>query len=535
MTRKNSNSQENEWNSFDQSMESLLGGANAPLTSSRRRTVSSAGLDPSPSSLHSDIMPQQVTNEVSASAQMPRHQPTTGQAQEESLKDDGMFSCAACGNKKSSYAEISKHVQDDHVGDDMELVLASILLPDQGLLREYQCGVKSCGHKILGGSDQELRDHIRTTHGEFYINICSGRNLVRMCRICDGKFESDSLLTEHIANWHPIEMFATKTEPEETPEPKMEVNVKEEYVPEIPKLPSKVHSKERKDRRPRVPESSSVTAFRMSVAHMDLEKPRKRKLSESIKERLTMISPSPSGAKKSKSSLSRDSNDNLLEETDLKYRLLKIRAEKVKTKAVYCEACARTTKDWSNHRFSLEHIQNDKKLRCHFCPKRFWNSELKSHISKEHKGCSFTCNVTSSCRVRLMALDKLTTHINEKHRDQVDQLIRQFGHGWQSNYVSSTHLGMNNFFLLPSDLRKLSCRVCGLWHLGQDQSALEKHFREEHPNLPPSAYNTNIIFECRVCSGMLFGSETHLLTHFQVIFNFYNFYSSCFIISSRFL
>merc|ERR1712130_453849 len=70
-----------------------------------------------------------------------------------------------------------------------------------------------------------------------------------------------------------------------------------------------------------------------------------------------------------------------------------------------------------------------------------------------------------------MNLDKLTEHINEKHRDQVDELIRHFGQNWETNFVSATHLGMNNFYLLPSDLR--------------------------------------------VCSGMLFGSETHLLNHFK--------------------
>ena len=132
----------------------------------------------------------------------------------------------------------------------------------------------------------------------------------------------------------------------------------------------------------------------------------------------------------------------------------------------------------------------------------------------EHKGCSFTCNVTKSCSVRLMNLDKLTEHINDKHRDQVDELIRHFGQNWESNFVSATHLGINNFYLLPSDLRKLSCRICGLTVLSQDQSALEAHFRQQHPELSQTNYQGSILFECRVCCGMLFGSETHLLNHF---------------------
>ena len=125
--------------------------------------------------------------------------------------------------------------------------------------------------------------------------------------------------------------------------------------------------------------------------------------------------------------------------------------------------------------------------------------------------------MSKDCHVRLMNLDKMTEHINKKHRDQVEELIRQFGQNWESNFVSATHLGMNNFFLLPSDLRKLSCRLCGLKHLSQDQSALDDHFKREHPDLPMSQYSDSILFECRVCGGMLFGSETHLLNHFREV------------------
>ena len=69
--------------------------------------------------------------------------------------------------------------------------------------------------------------------------------------------------------------------------------------------------------------------------------------------------------------------------------------------------------------------------------------------------------------------------------------------------MSSTHLGMNNFFLLPSDLRKLTCRLCDREHLSQDQSALEKHFQEEHPLLARAEYTNNIIFGCRVCRKLI--------------------------------
>ena len=119
MTRVNS--QENEWNSFDQSMESLLGGCLAPSNgptdqSSRQRTASSSGLAPSPSSLHSDIIPQQFSHENPEPGVIPGYPPMTDQQQlamaDPMATAEGMFSCAACGHKKSSYTEISKHVQE---------------------------------------------------------------------------------------------------------------------------------------------------------------------------------------------------------------------------------------------------------------------------------------------------------------------------------------------------------------------------------------------------------------------------------------
>ena len=103
---------------------------------------------------------------------------------------------------------------------------------------------------------------------------------------------------------------------------------------------------------------------KMSRAHMDLELPsRKRKNSESVKDRLTMA---PSAVIKEAKM-----TEEASEKYDLKYKLQKIREAKSGKRRIFCEACCRSTKDWSNHKFSLEHIQNDKKARCHFCPKRF--------------------------------------------------------------------------------------------------------------------------------------------------------------------
>jgi len=548
--RRNSN--ENEWNSFDQSMESLLGGS-----SNRTRTYSSSGHAPSPSSTHSDQQPQQLTSPPPS--QQPQHIPVIGDPsprptqpkiestpksasnlpvlvtpRKETVKDENcqfcpspphghdykcvdpkhssvLFTCAACGLVNESYEEVSKHVQDHHVGDDMELVLASIIVPaNVELMKEFQCGIKSCGRRFIGLKEADLINHIRTTHGDYYVKIFNGRNIVRMCRICKGKFESDQSLTDHISQWHPFNIFAnsnglnqdTGTEAA-TPQPPMEdVKITKKDEGEIKKVANV--------------KSTPSVRVPVTMAHMDLELPsRKRKISESVKERLTFAPSSNPASKAKEPKVEEPAAKDLPEQYDLKYKLKKIREAKITIRRTYCEACCRTTKDWSNHKFSLEHIQNDKKARCHFCPRRFRFEELKGHVTLEHKGCSFTCNVSKNCNVRLMNLDKLTEHINEKHRDQVDELIRHFGQNWETNFVSSTHLGMNNFYLLPSDLRKLSCRICELTILSQDQSALESHFRQEHPELNQSNYNNSIRFECRVCSGMLFGSETHLLNHFK--------------------
>jgi len=551
--RRNSN--ENEWNSFDQSMESLLGGSN-----NRPRTYSSSGQAQSPSSTHSDQQPQQLTSTPLPATQQPQHIPVIGDpslrkhqqktepiapkstsnlpvlvtTRKETVKDDichfcpspphghdytcddpkhsnVLFTCAACGLVQESYEEVSKHVQDHHVGDDMELVLASIVVPASvDLMKEFQCGIKSCGRRFIGLKEEDLINHIRITHGDYYVKIFNGRNIVRMCRICKGKFESDQALTDHISQWHPFNIFANNNGL--NPDPATKVVASKPLMDDI-KITKKEEGVNKKVAN--VKPNSSVRVP-VTMAHMDLELPsRKRKNSESVKERLTIAPSSNSASKLNEPKVEELKSNDLPEQYDLKYKLKKIREAKITVRRTYCEACCRTTKDWSNHKFSLEHIQNDKKARCHFCPRRFRFEELKGHVTIEHKGCSFTCNVSKTCNVRLMNLDKLTEHINEKHRDQVDELIRHFGQNWESNFVSSTHLGMNNFYLLPSDLRKLSCRICELTILSQDQSALESHFRQEHPELSQSNYNNSIRFECRVCSGMLFGSETHLLNHFK--------------------
>ena len=543
MSRKNS--QENDWDRFDESILSVT-------TGSGRRRTESGGPSPSPGSAHSDRQPHLVTSQPSQSLSIPvinqrvwtreqqTHRPLSTLSapevrlpipkSETSDKDDSstdcnfcnvplevskahdphteaMFSCAACGEQRTSYEEISKHVQDSHVGDDMELVLASIIIPSSvKMLKEFKCGIKSCGRRFIGRDEKDLLDHISNTHGPYYIKICKGRNLVRLCRICSGIFESDAALTDHILQWHPAAMFANDNEescealeagqppPPHSQDPSFNVVMREDTEEEPEK---RGHFKR----------------IKTSVPHMDLEKlSRKRKISESIKDRLTLTT----------DHLKRSKTDILIEETpqdpidrgDLKHKLKKIREAKDQSSNVFCEACYRSTNDWPNHKYCLEHIKNDKKARCHFCPKRFWIDETRRHMARHHRGSSFTCN---KCGIKLISLDKMTEHINAKHRDEVKQLIVRFGQYWESDYVSANHLGMNNFFLIPSDLRRLSCRVCGRFFLGQDQTALEQHFRLEHSQLARSQYTEHIRFECRVCSGVLFGSEAHLLKHFKEV------------------
>ena len=103
------------------------------------------------------------------------------------------FVCAACGQRDVDYEEMVKHVETEHVGDDQELVRASILIPDNiHLLKTFQCGIKTCARKLIGLTELDLKEHIRRNHGEFYIHMGQGRNLVRLCRLCPSvKFVSD--------------------------------------------------------------------------------------------------------------------------------------------------------------------------------------------------------------------------------------------------------------------------------------------------------------------------------------------------------
>eukprot|EP00092_Neocalanus_flemingeri_P016933 GFUD01018312.1.p1 GENE.GFUD01018312.1~~GFUD01018312.1.p1 ORF type:complete len:1199 (+),score=288.84 GFUD01018312.1:311-3598(+) len=462
------------------------------------------------------------------------------------------FLCAACGQRMVEYEDMVKHVESDHVGDDQELVRASIVIPDNiHLLKTFQCGIKSCGRKLVGLTELDLKEHIRRNHGEFYIHMGQGRNLVRLCRLCPStKFVSDQALTEHLQQTHPLALFANMESNEILPavvlssssrKPVLRDTLSERedrtgtevrgssrerldvwYFRDQNRTENRASGASRRD------ESSHATD--MNKYSRDIENPSRIKPSFDRKprKRLNIISHEGFEHRESKQKLHHGESQRFSmspsepsrkgDKIDLKYKLKKIRESKnISLARVFCQACNSSTREWPNHKFSLQHTQNNKKARCLYCPKRLWFSQLKSHVVSAHKGCSFSCNVSSSCLVRLMDLEKLTDHINEKHREQVEHLCQQFGKNWQSWYVSSHHLAKSNFFLLPSDLRKLSCRLCGLRFLGQAQEALELHFQLEHSDLSSSRYKATTLYECRACDGMLFGSESYLLEHFTQV------------------
>merc|ERR1719154_558904 len=90
------------------------------------------------------------------------------------------------------------------------MIRASIVIPDNMLLlKMFQCGIKSCGRKLTGLTELDLKEHIRRNHGEFYIHMGQGRNMLRLCRLCPNiKFVSDQALTEHVQQAHPVGLFA---------------------------------------------------------------------------------------------------------------------------------------------------------------------------------------------------------------------------------------------------------------------------------------------------------------------------------------
>ena len=400
------------------------------------------------------------------------------------IAKDLLFSCAACGLCEAvEYKTVEDHVKAEHVGEDQELVTASIRVPSaRDALKTFQCGVKTCGRQFVGAKEADLKKHIGDVHGEYYIDVLEGRNIVRICRVCSGKFSSDEELTNHIQVWHPRAVFATAEETKM--EDSLPFTLSRSASPEVNR---NVITRPEELEKPRVRE-----------AFMDIEK-RERKTSESVRDRLRLTV-----GKKMKE----DEESFKVKAQDLKYKLRKFRE-------IYCEACEMWTSDWYWHKLSSDHRRNDKLLiRCLYCPKRLHHSNLKSHLAGEHAGSSFTCCVTPYCSVSLIDVSQMVEHINNSHGRFVCSLIQNQGVHWEVK-IPQLSKDLKSLMRLPSDLRRLTCRKCELSFLSQDQSALEEHFRLNHPDLNSAQYTENIVYTCRACLGVVFGSEKHLLKHCQ--------------------
>ena len=398
---------------------------------------------------------------------------------------DLMFSCAACGVEDADYKTLERHVKAQHVGEDHELVLASIWVPETlDALKTFQCGVKSCGIQYIGAKEGDLRAHIISEHGEYYVNICSGRNLIRICRICSGKFSSDEELTHHIQMWHSSKCFANAEQKKQ-----LTARLNASFSPEVNRnvITRPEEREERKNYQP----------IRVSKPHMDLEK----KKTECVKDRLTFSQ-----------KLNEEDENNVEEDDfDLKHKLKKFREK-------YCEACQVSTRDWAEHKLSSAHQANDrKKVRCLYCPRRLMYSHLKDHLKREHRGMSFTCNVGHYCDVSLMDISKMVEHINDNHKKCVSSVIETYGAHWENSSIPSCGERLPELLLLPSDLRSLSCRLCRATFLCQGQAALTEHFRCRHPELHTGQYQHSIVYSCRACKGVVFGAEYHLMNHIRQV------------------
>ena len=59
-------------------------------------------------------------------------------------------------------------------------------------------------------TERDLKKHIGDCHGDFYIHMGKGRNILRLCRVCPDteRWQSDQELTAHINQAHPPTLYA---------------------------------------------------------------------------------------------------------------------------------------------------------------------------------------------------------------------------------------------------------------------------------------------------------------------------------------
>ncbi|XP_023329147.1 uncharacterized protein LOC111701899 isoform X3 [Eurytemora carolleeae] len=487
------------------------------------------------------------------------------------------FQCAGCGIKLDEYAQMETHIEKDHVGADDELVKASILVPSSlEYLKIYQCGIRSCGRRFIAQPESSLRKHIRNTHGEFYIHMGKGRNILRICRLCPNgpHYATDLELCEHLFTAHPPSLYANaecqsilpgskkipvlvnrhpqprrpasssggkferllktrdtqekpgedqvntgkedaspddkETAPDDQDEnPVDECRIKDPEEIAKKRTGSKSGScseKKRKDSRmSRKEKYEQENSKPTKMKKKKIKKRKKRKRSESSpcstlrkRKKIRRTDPDEKPKKRKKKRSEQKNNDPCMESTD----------------SLYCYSCEMKTLDWSSHKYSFQHVKNEKKARCLFCPQRVWFPNLKTHIRESHRGASFVCNASDTCFIRLMDLSKIVDHINTKHRKELEPLHKMIG---QTGFISPHLLTKHGLMILPADLRKLSCRICSQHYLGQGMNSVARHFEQEHADVKSCDYAHSILFECRGCDGLLFGSESFLKEHVKEI------------------
>ena len=116
------------------------------------------------------------------------------------------FSCAACQHDKRgepekqpggfflNLSEAEGHVRNIHGVSEVSEVYESINLPEnRQSLRPFKC--KYCDTPTLFPSKQQLDDHIKSTHGQFYLDKNS-RFSKRVCRFCLALLEEEKECSE---------------------------------------------------------------------------------------------------------------------------------------------------------------------------------------------------------------------------------------------------------------------------------------------------------------------------------------------------
>jgi len=508
--------------------------------------------------------------------------------------DASMFQCAGCGHRLASYSHMETHVQEEHVGNDPELTKLSIIIPGHtDLLKVFQCGIKTCSRRFVALTEEDLKKHIGKAHGEFYIHMGQGRNILRLCRLCseDRKFQSNEDLTAHILMEHPPSFYANGESlsilpgsqqikvllnrypqplskpfsPQRssnssiglmtgvadsndcsdlTPVEKVALVDEKRKITILRKTPEKDPDgsviTDRKRKRKRISsqchnlKDESTAEDNGEGYDSSSKRSRKSKTKEMLEYKQTKkrnemssslsVSPNKSIKRNTKDKLKKnfhgtkkkyETNGEFSKSSSKSKNSFKPVAPPASSFPakiqVYCEACNHETSDWSVHVHSHNHTKNNQKSRCYFCPSRVWFPQLKNHISTHHKKKSFVCNAVDICGVQLMSLSKMVDHINAGHRRDLEPLFARTG----TNYATPGLLAKHGIMSLPEDLRKLTCKICDYQFLAQNREVIVDHLTLAHQLSDKHEIETNILYECRACEALLFGSEKHLLRHIQ--------------------